>query len=155
MLNLFFRNGTSIASGSTLKDAFGKYRKIFSDFFIGMIEAGETGGKLSQTLEASAEYLERRADFRRKIKSAFAYPIIVGIMCFLVVAALVIFVVPVFSKIYKRMHVALPGPTQVLLIISAIVRHWWWLVLICLVILAFVFMLLKRNPAIKAKSTKT
>ncbi len=141
----------NIVAGSTLKDAFGKYRNIFSDFFLGMLEAGETGGKLSQTLEASADYLERRADFRRKVKSAFAYPIIVGVMCFLVVAALVVFVVPVFSKIYKKMHVPLPGPTQTLIIVSEVVRNWWWLILICLAILIFAFKLLKRKPSVKAK----
>ncbi|MBN2590282.1 MAG: type II secretion system F family protein [Sedimentisphaerales bacterium] len=141
----------NIAAGSTLKNAFGKYRNVFSDFFLGMIEAGETGGKLSQTLEASAEYLEKRADFRHKIKSAFAYPIIVGIMCFLVVTALVIFVVPVFSKIYKRMHVPLPGPTQVLIIISDVIHHWWWLILVCLAALIYGFILLKRKKSVKAK----
>ena len=141
----------NIAAGSTLKNAFGKYRNIFSDFFIGMIEAGETGGKLSETLQASADYIERRADFRRKVKSAFAYPIIVGIMCSLVVTALVIFVVPVFSKIYKRMHVPLPGPTHALIIISDIVRDWWWLVLICIVLSTFIFRLVKRKPVVRAK----
>jgi type IV pilus assembly protein PilC len=141
----------NIAAGSTLKDAFGKYRNIFSDFFLGMLEAGETGGKLSQTLEASADYLERRSDFRRKVKSAFAYPVIVGIMCFMVVAALVVFVVPVFSKIYKKMHVALPGPTQALLLISDIVRHWWWLVLIVLAAIVLAIKFLKKVPSVKAK----
>ena len=141
----------SIAAGSTLKDAFGKYRNIFSDFFIGMLEAGETGGKLSQALQASASYLERRADFRRKLRSAFAYPVIVGIMCFLVVASLVIFVVPVFSKIYKRMHVPLPGPTQALIGISDMIRYWWWLILICIVVSIFTFKILKKKPAVKVK----
>jgi len=141
----------SISSGSTLKNAFGKYRNVFSDFFLGMLEAGETGGKLSETLEASANYLERRADFKRKVKSAFAYPIIVGIMCFLVVSALIVFVVPVFSKIYKRMHVPLPGPTQTLIVISDIVRNWWWLILFLIVLLISAYKLLKNKPAIKAR----
>ena len=87
-----------VETGSNLKDAFGKYNDVFSDFFLGMIEAGETGGKLSNTLEMAAIYLEKQADLKRKVKSAFAYPVIVGIMSFFIVGYLVAFVVPVFSK---------------------------------------------------------
>jgi len=119
-----------ISAGETLKDAFGKHRVIFSDFFLGMLEAGQTGGKLSETLEASASYLEKRADFRRKIRSTFAYPVIVSIMCFAVITALVIFVIPVFAKLYKKMHVPLPGPTQALICLSIVVRDWWWVILL-------------------------
>ena len=141
----------SIAAGSSLKDAFAKHNDIFSDFFIGMVEAGETGGKLSEMLETSAVYLEKRADFKRKVKAAFAYPVIVCIMCFLVITSLVIFVVPVFSKIYKRMHVPLPAPTQALIGISIVIRQWWWLILIALVLLFVTFKFLKRLPAFKIK----
>jgi type IV pilus assembly protein PilC len=141
----------NVAAGSTLKDAFGKYRNIFSAFFLGMLEAGETGGKLSETLEASAIYLEKRADFRSKVKSAFAYPIIVGIMCFSVITTLVIFVVPVFSKIYKRMHVPLPGPTQALISLSDLVRDWWWLILPLSVVMVFLFRWFRRKPGVRVK----
>ena len=102
----------SVSTGSTLKDAFEKHRKIFSDFFLGMIEAGESGGRLSETIEMSAIYLEKRADLKRKLQSVFAYPLVVGIMSIIVVACLVVFVVPVFSKLYRQMHVSLPLPTS-------------------------------------------
>jgi len=47
----------SVESGSNLSKAFGKYKNIFSGFFLGMLEAGETGGKLATTLEMGAIYL--------------------------------------------------------------------------------------------------
>jgi len=87
----------SITMGSSLADAFSKYRNIFSDFFLGMVEAGESSGKLPESLEISAKYLEKQNDLRNRLKSAFTYPIIVGIMCAVIITALVIFVVPVFS----------------------------------------------------------
>ncbi len=37
----------NIEGGSSLEKAFGNHREIFSDFFCGMLEAGESGGKLS------------------------------------------------------------------------------------------------------------
>ena len=141
----------SIATGSTLKGAFEKHRNIFPGFFLGMIEAGETGGKLAETLEASAVYLEKQADFRRKVKSAFAYPVIVGITCLAVTTTLIAFVVPVFSKMYRQMHVALPGPTQVLISLSALVRDYWWVMLLILIAAALPLKLLWRNALLKAK----
>ena len=141
----------SVATGSTLRDAFAKHRNIFSDFFLGMLEAGETSGKLPETLQASAVYLEKRADFRRKIKSAFAYPLIVGIMCFLVITALIIFIIPVFSKMYRQMHVPLPGPTQALINLSILVRDGWWVLLLICIMAILPLKLLWRNAHLKAK----
>ncbi len=141
----------SVATGSTLRDAFAKHRNIFSDFFLGMLEAGETSGKLPETLQASAVYLEKRADFRRKIKSAFAYPVIVGIMCFAVISSLVIFIVPVFSKMYRQMHVSLPGPTQALVNLSALVRDGWWVILPICVAAVLPLKLFWKDPRLKAR----
>jgi type II secretory pathway component PulF len=139
----------SVESGSTLKSAFEKHREVFSDFFIGMVEAGEAGGKLSKTLEISANYLEKQADIKRKLKSAFAYPITVGTMCLLIVAALIIFIIPVFSKLYKSLHVPLPIPTQILINTSIIIREKWWTIIPLIVAGIFLFIHLIKNPNIK------
>jgi type IV pilus assembly protein PilC len=141
----------SVETGSNLKDAFEKYKHVFSDFFLGMLEAGETGGKLSKTLQMTADYLEKQASLRTKVKSAFAYPVIVGIMCFLIIGYLVTCVVPVFSKIYKQLHVELPAPTQMLVLISDAVRHWWWAILLLIPLCVVVFRKLSANPAVGAK----
>ena len=141
----------SVLTGSTLKEAFGKHRNIFSDFFLGMLEAGETGGRLAETLEASAIYLEKRTDFRRKVKSAFAYPIIVGIMCFAVITAIIIFIVPVFSKMYRRMHVPLPGPTQALINLSTLVKDRWWVILLIVIVAASLLKLFWKNKHLKTR----
>ena len=141
----------NIETGSTLKDAFGKHKNIFSNFFVGMLEAGESGGKLAETLEMSAAYMEKQADIKRKVKSAFSYPIVVGIMCIVIVSVLVIFLIPVFSKLYRQLHVELPGPTQVLVNLSVIVRHWWWLVLLLITAAVFLSRKLSKFPQLKAK----
>jgi type IV pilus assembly protein PilC len=113
-----------VETGSSLKEAFGRHREVFSDFFLGMLEAGESGGKLSHSLEIAAIYLEKQNDLKRRVASAFAYPVVVGIMCLLIITYLIVFVVPVFSKVYQQMHVSLPGPTQVLLNFSTFVREY-------------------------------
>ncbi len=141
----------SIEKGSTLKDAFEGHRKIFSDFLLGMVEAGESSGRLSESLEVSANYLEKQAELKRKVRSAFAYPIMVGIVCLVVIAGLVIFVVPVFSNIYQQLHVSLPGPTQALVNMSFLIRRRWWAVIPAAVGFVFGLRYLLKNPRVKAE----
>jgi len=141
----------SVATGTSLRDAFGKHGDIFSNFFLGMLEAGETSGKLAQTLQASAVYLEKRADFRHKVKSAFAYPVIVGIMCFIVITFLVVFVIPVFAKMYGQMHVPLPGPTQALINLSNSVRDGWWVLLPSWIVTFLMLKLLWKKAYLKTR----
>ncbi len=141
----------SIATGSSLTNAFEKHRKIFSNFFLGMIEAGESSGKLSETLEMSALHLEKNIDFKHKIKSAFVYPVVVGMVSFAAIIVLLIFVVPVFLKLYQQLHLSLPGPTQVLVNLSTLVVGWWWAILL---IIAGVVMFLKvilKKPYIRTR----
>jgi type IV pilus assembly protein PilC len=120
----------NVATGTSLKDAFAKHTGVFPDFFLGMVEAGEVGSKLAGTLTMSAEYLEKQTALRQKVKSAFAYPVIVSVMCFVVVAFLLAFVIPVFAKLYSQVKAPMPGPTLVLVAASSFVRHWWWLLII-------------------------
>ena len=141
----------SVEAGSSLKDAFGKYSDVFSDFFLGMLDAGESGGKLSRALETSAIYLEKQANLKNKVKSVFAYPIIVGIMSFVVAVFMVTFVVPVFSKLYRQLHVPLPGPTQTLVVLSVLVRDWWWVILLLVAGSVLLCRRLSKNPYVKAR----
>jgi len=140
-----------IEAGSSLKNAFEKHRKLFSDFFLGMVEAGESASKLFEALDMSAEYLEKRMDLKRKVRSAFTYPIFVGLVCLLVLTGLLVFVVPVFAKIYKQLHVTLPGPTLLLLGLSDLIRHWWWAILIGMVLAATVLRRILKSPWVRAK----
>lgn len=140
----------NIETGSSLEKAFGEYRNIFSDFVLGMLEAGEAGGKLATALEMSAAYLEKQIDLRRKVISAFTYPVVVGITCLTVVCILVIFVIPVFSKMYTQLHVPLPVPTRVLIELSSLVRNGWWAILIVAVGAVIILRRLSRNPHIRA-----
>lgn len=139
----------SIQTGSSLKNACEKHRNIFSDFFLGMIEAGESAGKLGKTLDMSAMYLEKRADIRRKVVSAFAYPAIVTIMCFVVIAFLLVFVIPIFVKLYGQMHVPLPGPTRALIGLSSLITQQWWATLTIVVGGAMVLRWLLKNPQVR------
>jgi len=116
---------SKVESGFTLSEAMSKHPTVFSELFISMVRTGETGGILDKMLRRVSNYLEKEEDLRRKIKSAFAYPIIVSCVAAIVVAYLIIVVVPVFQSVYKSMKVDLPGPTLTLVAMSQIIRGWW------------------------------
>jgi len=140
-----------IETGSSLEEAFEKYRSIFSDFFLGMVEAGEAGGKLAETLQMAAEYLEKQAELKNRVKSAFAYPVVVTVMCVAIVSALVIFVIPVFQKLYHQLNVPLPGPTLLLIIISQVARQYWWIALPGALLVVLMIRQLFKNRFIRTK----
>jgi len=141
----------NVENGSSLEKAFKKYSNIFSDFFSGMLEAGESGGNLTEALEMSAVYLEKQMELRRKLKSAFTYPIAVCIVCFIVVGCLMAFIVPIFSKLYKQLHVELPGPTYALLIGSSLLRSYWWAIPFIIIGLIVIIWRISKNITLKKK----
>jgi len=140
-----------IENGLSLEKAFGKHSSVFSDFFLGMLEAGESGGKLSEALEMSAAHLEKQMDLRHKVKAAFTYPIVVGVVCFIVVGCLLAFIVPIFSKLYKQLHVPLPLPTHTLVILSSLLRGYWWAIPLILAAVTAIVWRVSKSPAAKAR----
>jgi type IV pilus assembly protein PilC len=140
-----------VGTGSSLRNAFAKHKRVFSDFFLGMVEAGELGGKLGETLEMSAAYLEKQVALRQKIKAAFTYPVMVTVMCLVVVTFLLAFVIPVFSKLYAQVKAPMPGPTLVLVAASVFVRHWWWAIIIVIGISVLILKKLFASPLFRAK----
>jgi type IV pilus assembly protein PilC len=107
-----------IEQGSNVADAFAKHPKVFSSLYVNLLRAGETAGKFDYVLGQLSTYIEREYDLKRKIRQAFAYPLIVTIMIFLVVTTIMIVVVPAFSEVYAKLGVPLPGPTIALITIS-------------------------------------
>lgn len=107
-----------IEAGSDVADAFSKHPKVFSPLFVNLIRAGETAGKFDYVLGQLATYLEKEYDLKRKIRQALAYPLLVVAMIFVVVTAIMIVVVPAFSKVYMKLGIPLPGPTIALIFIS-------------------------------------
>ncbi len=107
-----------IEQGSNVGDAFARHPRVFSPFFVNLLRAGEAAGKFDYVLAQLATSMEKQYELKRKIHQAFAYPIIVVVMIFLVVTAIMIVVVPAFSGVYTKLGVPLPGPTIALIYIS-------------------------------------
>ncbi len=122
-----------VQDGQSLSGSMSRFPHIFSNIMISMVRSGETGGFLELSLERIAVQLDKDADLRQRVRSAFVYPIIVVGMSVLIVAFLLIFIIPVFAGVYQSAGLDLPGSTKALIAVSDFFVHFWWAVGLLLV----------------------
>jgi len=128
-----------IEGGSSLSAAMSKHPGIFSELYVNTVVAGESAGVLDKVLLRLSHMLEDDQETRANIKSALRYPIMVVAALFIAVFILSVFVIPNFAQIYKDMGVALPLPTQVLILISNLMRYYWYITFPALIGVVFLF----------------
>jgi type IV pilus assembly protein PilC len=121
--------GKDVESGQSLSDSLSKHPKVFPPIFVNMVRAGETGGVLDEVLNRVADHFESEQKLQGKIKSAMTYPLAMGGLVLVVLAAMMIFVVPTFERMFTDMGGKLPFITQLLVDISHFVASWKGLVL--------------------------
>jgi type IV pilus assembly protein PilC len=121
---------TTVEGGATLANAMRQFPVVFDDLTTNMIEAGETGGILDIILQRLAVYVEKAVRLRAAVKSALIYPIAVVSMAFLIVGALLKWVVPIFANLFAGLGVSLPLPTRIVLGLSSFVQGFWWIFLV-------------------------
>lgn len=101
-----------VETGTTFADAMKKHLNIFDNLYCNMVEAGEVGGILDTILSRLATFMEKSMALKKKVKGAMTYPIICICISFVVTAVMLVFVVPVFQKMFADFGSALPAPTQ-------------------------------------------
>lgn len=116
--------GMSINGGSSLADALALHPKVFDKLYSNMVAAGEAGGILEGILLRLADYQETNERTKRKVKKAMMYPMMVVIVAFGAVIALLTFVVPVFAGMFIEMGAKLPGPTQLVVDFSNLIKDY-------------------------------
>jgi len=118
-----------VEGGSTLAEALEKHPRIFSDLYVNMIAAGEAGGILDVILSRLAVFLEKADALQRKVKGAMTYPIIVLTVAGGACIFMLMFVIPVFAKMFSDFGGTLPAPTRIVMNISDFIRGYWWALL--------------------------
>jgi type IV pilus assembly protein PilC len=127
-----------VERGSSLSAACTKHPKIFSTLFITMVQAGEAGGHLDAVLLDLAATMEKQAVLRRTVKSAMTYPAVVLSVMVVIFLALLIFIVPVFQKLFASLHAKLPVPTLIVIGISKIILSAWSILVVAVIVTAIV-----------------
>jgi type IV pilus assembly protein PilC len=137
---------TTVEGGATLANAMRQYPKVFDDLTTNMMEAGEAGGILDIILQRLAIYVEKAVKLRAAVKSALIYPVSVVSLAFLIVGALLKWVVPIFSNLFAGLNVALPLPTRIVMGLSAFVGHFWWFMILGIVGLVVGMKQIRKHP---------
>jgi general secretion pathway protein F/type IV pilus assembly protein PilC len=120
-----------VADGDGLSQAMAQHPRVFDELAVGMIRAGQEGGFLEDVLRRIAEFTEHQEELKSKVVGALAYPIFLGVAGFIVLNILVVFFVPKFEPIFKKLEEKdeLPALTSALIGTSRMIQgNWMWMV---------------------------
>ena len=129
----------SVEGGSTFAGALAKHPKTFDELYTNLVVAGEEGGILDNVLNRLAVYIEKAEALKKKVKSALVYPSTIVAVAIIVVVVLMIFVIPVFDKMFSSMGHTLPLPTIIVIGISKLIKKFILLFIVALVIFVIMF----------------
>jgi type IV pilus assembly protein PilC len=117
-----------VEGGLLLSQAMARHPKVFDRLFIAMVEAGEAAGILDEVLDRVAFQIEKATQIKRRVKGAMLYPTMVLIFASLVLIGLLMFLVPVFVKIFGQLGGELPTLTQYVVSASDLLRHKYYVI---------------------------
>ena len=116
-----------LRNGGTLSGAASKHPEAFPAYYIGILGSAELTGKLDETLESLAGYLEREVETRSKVVSALSYPGVVMVMAVFTVAVLAGYVLPQFKPLFEELNADLPFATRALLFTADLFTVMWYI----------------------------
>jgi type IV pilus assembly protein PilC len=137
-----------VNEGSSLGQAMRRWPRVFDNLSIAMVEAGEAGGVLDETLQRLARLLEETVRLRNQVRGALGYPLTVFVLAIVIFLALVIFLIPTFEKIFTELNAELPWFTQALIRLSELLRSSYAILLLGILMLGvFLFGRYYATPA--------
>jgi general secretion pathway protein F len=135
-----------VMEGHTLADGFAEFPRVFPEIYRATVAAGEQAGHLDNVLERLADYTENRDQLRQKVMAAMLYPIVLTVLCFGIVSALLVYVVPQVVAVFESSKAKLPLMTQLLIATSGFLRSYGIYLLIGVVLAVVLFRRWLRNP---------
>ncbi|AKM82342.1 MAG: Type II secretion system F domain-containing protein, type IV pilus assembly protein PilC [Berkelbacteria bacterium GW2011_GWE1_39_12] len=146
---------SNLENGRPLSVGLKHYPKDFSNVFISLIKAGEASGKLEQVLAQLSQQLKKEHSLVTKIRSAFAYPVVLVCGLIAVVILLMTFVLPKLVTLFSDSNLKLPLGTRIVFDISQALSARPIFTLIGVILLTIIILFLARNQKIKAFSLRT
>ena len=140
---------SKVLEGFTLAGSLGEYPGSFNALYRSTVSAGEQSGYLDNVLENLADYQERQFSATRNVEMALFYPVALLSLAFLIVGALMIYVVPEMVSVIVDTGQQLPWFTLVLIQITEVLSSYWWLIIIVFVSLVLATNWLLRQPNIR------
>lgn len=126
-----------IRGGTSISEAMRKQPRVFSDFYVNMVSAGEESGKLTDTFGFLAEYLERTHELNSKTKNALVYPAFIILTFITVMVLMLVKVIPQLAQIITDSGQEIPFYTKITIGISDFFVNWGIFLLIFVIIAGF------------------
>jgi len=127
-----------VSQGSSLADAMAEQPAWFNDLYVNMVRAGQATGNLDVVFKRLADYMQSQRALRRKVVSALMYPAMMVGIGIIVVSILMTVVVPKITGMLIDTGQTLPGPTQVLIMVSNGFKNYWWVGCLTIAAISFV-----------------
>lgn len=127
-----------IQAGSSISAALGKHPKVFSAFYVNLVRAGEEAGKLDETFEFLADYLDRNYEITQKARNALIYPAFVLGTFVVVMVMMMTLVIPRLASILDEVGQQVPIYTKVVIGISQFMAEYFLLIVVFVIIMGFI-----------------
>jgi type IV pilus assembly protein PilC len=134
-----------VEGGSLLSQALARHPKVFSRLYVAMVEAGEAAGILDEVLDRLAMQIEKEASIKRRVKGAMIYPTLVICFALIVLTAMLLFLIPIFQRMYAQLGGNLPTLTQAMITASETLKQDWYIIFPAIFGSFFGFMRWKRS----------
>jgi type IV pilus assembly protein PilC len=118
---------SDVEAGMSLSDAMERYPAAFDRLYVSMVRSGEISGSLDASLNRLAAQLEKDDSIRRTVKSAMAYPMLIAMFAILVMIGMLLFIIPIFAKMYADLGGQLPMLTRIMMTLSNLMKSYWFI----------------------------
>lgn len=114
-----------IKGGTSISRSLEKHPKVFPDIMIYQMRAAEEGGFLPRTLKSLSQEFVREADFKKKIRGAFMYPIFVVFVTIAIVWFMMTKIIPTLAETLTSFDAEIPAITQIVMNVSKGFQNYW------------------------------
>ena len=136
-----------VESGKSFSEAIAKHPRLFNPLYVNMVKASEMSGSFAKMLDRIASFMQQQLETRKMVVGASIYPGIIAMMAIGVTVFLLTFVLPRFAGVFAGKEEILPGPTKVLLGLSAwMVSNWQLLIGVAVASIIGFLLMLRTNP---------
>ncbi len=117
-----------VESGMPLSDSMERHPAAFDRLYVAMVRSGEAGGALDASLSRLASQLEKDDSIKRTIKAAMAYPVLIMCFAICVMIAMLLFIIPIFARMYADLGGQLPSLTRLMMTLSNMLKSYWFVI---------------------------
>ena len=138
-----------VSNGQSLSTGLSKFRDVFGELFINIIEVGETSGILAENLNYLAQELKKGQELKKKIIGALIYPAVIFSATIGITTLLTVFIFPKILPVFKTMKVTLPLTTRILIALSDLLTNYGLLIVLIIIIVVIISIILLRIPRVR------